>query len=125
MQDPVKRETARLAVGLAAVDLIACLVFWLLKKMDYTVPLGLLLGTAVAVLNFWLLGRTIRHAMNKESGQKATVQGSYALRLLMIGAAGALGALVPCFNVFAVLVPIVAATPVILILQAIEKKKNA
>ena len=93
--------------------------------MDYTVPLGLLLGTAVELLNFWLLGRTIRHAMNKESGQKATVQGSYALRLLMIGAAGALGALVPCFNVFGVLIPIVAATPVILILQAIEKKKNA
>lgn len=123
MQDPIKRETARLALGLAAVDVIACLVFWFLKKLDYTVPLGLLFGTAVAVLNFWLLGRTVRRAMNKDSGQKATVQGSYALRMLMIGAAVALGALLPFFNVFAVIVPIVAMTPVILILQAIDKKK--
>lgn len=123
MQDPIKRETARLALGLAAVDVIACLVFWFLKKPDYTVPLGLLFGTAVAVLNFWLLGRTVRRAMNKDSGQKATVQGSYALRMLMIGAAVALGALLPFFNVFAVIVPIVAMTPVILILQAIDKKK--
>jgi hypothetical protein len=124
MQDPVKRETTRLAVGLLIVDAVACLVFLLLKKLDYTVPLGLLLGTAVELLNFWLLGRTVRHAMNKSSGQKTAVQGSYALRMLMIGAAVALGALAPCFNVFAVIVPIVAATPVILILQTIEKKKN-
>ena len=123
MQDPVKRETIRLAVGLAIVDLIALLVFWLLKKLDYTVPLGLLLGTAAAVLNFFLLGVTVRRATNKSSGQKATVQGSYALRMLMLGAFIALGALLPCFNVFAVIVPIVATTPVILALQAIDKKK--
>ncbi len=125
MQDPIRRETIRLAVGLAAVDLLALLVFWYLKKLDYTVSLGLLLGTAVELLNFWLLGRTVRRAMNKGSGQKTTVQGSYALRMLMIGAAVALGALLPCFHVIAVIVPIVAATPVILILQAIEKKKKA
>ena len=124
MQDPVKRETIRLAVGLAIVDLIALIVFLLLNKLDYTVPLGLLLGTAVAVLNFFLLGFTVRKSLNKTSGQKATVQGSYALRMLMIGATVALGALLPCFNVFAVIVPIVAATPVILVLQAIEKKRS-
>ena len=123
MQDPIKRETIRLAVGLAVVDCIAGLVFWLLHKMDYTVPLGLLLGTAVAVLNFFLLGLTVRKAANKTTGQKASVQGSYALRMLMIGATVALGALLPCFHVIAVIVPIVAATPVILALQAIEKKK--
>ena len=125
MQDPLKRETVRLAVGLIAVDLVACAVFWFLKKLDYTVPLGLLLGTAVELLNFWLLGRTVRLAMSKTTGQKTTVQGSYALRMLMIGATIALGALVPCFHVIAVIVPFVAATPVILILKALEKKREA
>ena len=125
MHDPVKRETIRLAIGLAVADLIACPVFWKLGHLDYTVLLGLLLGTAVSLLNFLLLGLTVRKALNKDSGQKAAVQGSYALRLMMIGAAGVLGALLPCFNLFAVIVPLVATTPVILVMQAIARKKSS
>ena len=121
--DPVvRRETLHLAMGLLVVDALACAVFALLRAFDYTVVTGVLFGTVAAVGNFFFLGLTMQKATDKASGQKKAVQLSYSLRMLVLCAAVALGALLPWFHVIAVIVPLVMTTPVILILQAIAKR---
>ena len=117
------RETSKLAVGLLVADALACAVFVLLHAFDYTVILGLLLGTVGSLLNFYLLGVTMQRVAEKESGQKKAVQASYTLRMLMMIAFCVVGALLPWFQTYAVFVPFVLSTPVLLILQAIEKKR--
>ena len=124
IQKSIKTETLRLAAGLLAADVLVCVVFLLCHAFDYTVVLGALFGSAVAVGNFFLLGVTMQRAADRDSGQKKAVQLSYTLRMLMIAAAIVLGYLIPFFQLYAVLAPIVLATPVLLIMQAIAKKRE-
>ena len=119
------RETLKLGCGMLIGDALMCAVFALLGAFDYTVVLGALLGTAGSLLNFYLLGVTMQKTMNRESGQKKAVQLSYTLRMLMMIAVCIVGYLLPWFQTFAVIIPYLFATPVILILQAIEKKQSA
>lgn len=123
IQKTILRETAKLACGLLVADALMCGVYALLGHFDYTVPLGALWGTLGAVLNFLLLGVTMQKATERESGQKKTVQLSYSLRMLMMAAFCIAGILLPFFQTFAVIIPFLLATPIILLLQAIEKKK--
>ena len=122
-QSIATRETSKLAVGLLVADALVCAVFMLLHAFDYTVILGLLLGTVGSLLNFFLLGVTMQKAAEKESGQKKTVQASYTLRMLMMIAFCVVGILLPWFQSYAVIAPFVLSTPVLLLLQAIEKKR--
>lgn len=127
--DPiVRRETLRLIMGLLAADVLAAGVFLLLEKVgwatfDYTVILGLLLGTVIAAVNFFLLGLTIQKEMGKENPKKS-VQLSYTLRMLLMAAAVVAAALLPCFHVIATIVPLILTTPVVLIMRAITEKKE-
>ena len=122
--DPaIRRETRRVACGIAVADLLMFGVFLLLKKFDYTVILGALLGSAAAVLNFFLLGITMQKAADREDGQKKLVQSSYSLRMMMICLTIILGAVLPVFHTVAVIVPFLLNTPIILLLQAFDRAK--
>ena len=120
----ILRETAKLAVGLLIADALMCAVFVLLGYFDYTVVLGALWGTLGAVLNFFLLGVTVQKAADRESGQKKAVQASYSLRMLMLAAFGVVGILLPWFQTYAVIIPLVLTTPIMLLLQAIENRRQ-
>ena len=109
----IRRECARLAVGHLIADAVMCVVFAALSRLDYTVPLGAALGSAVAVLNFFLLGVTVQKAANEGGDQKRAVQASYTLRMLMVS--------------LAVTLPFLLNTPLIYILQILarNREKNA
>lgn len=122
--DPtVRRETKRLALGIGVADLLMIAVFVLLRRFDYTVVTGAILGTASAVLNFLLLGITVQTAANQQEGQKKLVQASYSLRMMLMCLTVILGAVLPWFHTVAVIVPFLLNTPIILILQAIDRRK--
>ena len=55
IEPTVRKETMRIAKGTVILSVVMILVFALLKKFDYTVVLGAALGTATAILNFFLL----------------------------------------------------------------------
>ena len=59
LQPAVKKETAHIALGTAAGVAVMFAVFAALGRFDYTVALGGVLGGAVAVANFLLLGLTV------------------------------------------------------------------
>ena len=67
VQDAVKKETARIGAGTAGVSVVMILVFWGLHLVipdsvpfDYKVILGAVIGSAVAVGNFFFMGLTVQ-----------------------------------------------------------------
>ena len=101
----VLKETKRVAVGVLIGDLIMLAVFFLLKKLDITVVLGALLGSAAAVGNFFTMGLGLQKALDDPDRTKFLVQRSYTLRMLGMIAVMIVGFVLPCFHVVAVLVP--------------------
>ena len=108
MQDPVIRRELRL-VGLWVLGLSAVmeLVFALLGQWSWKVLAGNLLGAAAAMGNFALLCRTIQKAVGQdEKTVKTRVRASQQLRLLMQAAVAVAGFLIPIFNPWAVVIPL-------------------
>ena len=70
--DPtVKKETGYIAGWVLLLSAVMELVFLLTGHMDYTVPLGNLLGGGAAILNFFLMGWTIQRAGRKGRRRQA------------------------------------------------------
>ncbi len=84
--DPtVKKETGYIAGWVLLLSAVMELVFLLTGHMDYTVPLGNLLGGGAAILNFFLMGWTIQRAVGlDEKAAAAKLKLSQMLRMLML-----------------------------------------
>ena len=91
MSEVSRRELGWVAlwtVGLSAVMLV---VFALLGRWSWRAPMGALLGTGTAILNFYLLCRTVERAVDRDPATlRAYVRSSQYMRLLMQGAVLAL-----------------------------------
>lgn len=105
IQPAVWKETGHIALGVVLGDAVMLVIFGILKRLDYTVFLGALLGSAAAVGNFLLMGISCQRAMDDPDRAKVLVQRSYTRRMLGMVAVMALGVAAPCFHVVAVVVP--------------------
>ena len=101
----VLKETGHIALGVLIGDAVMVAVFALLGRLDYTVLLGALLGSAGAIGNFFLMGLSCQRAMNNPDQAKAMVQRSYTLRMLAMIVVRIVGFVAPCFHVVAVVIP--------------------
>ena len=133
IQPTVRQETVRIAKGTCILSFVMLIVFALLKKLDYTVLLGALLGTATAVGNFFLLGLSVQKAADTMKGvemppepeededgeeqpaapmppeiaqAKQKMQLSYTGRMILMAAVGILGLTLPCFHAVATVLPL-------------------
>ena len=106
--DPtVWKETKYIAGCVVILSALMEMIFLVIGKWDYSVLLGNLLGGAVAVGNFFLMGLTVQNALNKdEKGAKATLKLSQTYRNLLLIVFAAVGFLVPCFNNWSVVIPL-------------------
>lgn len=108
--DPtVRKETIYIAVWTVLLSLLIHSVFLILRKWDYTVLTGNIAGIILAVMNFFLLGRTVQNALSKEGDDaKNAMKVSQLLRYLMIivGIA-AVAVLKQYFNTVAAIVPLI------------------
>lgn len=106
--DPtVKKETGYIAGWVLLLSAVMELVFLLTGHMDYTVPLGNLLGGGAAILNFFLMGWTIQRAVGlDEKAAAAKLKLSQMLRMLMLIVICCLGIALDCFHTVAVIVPL-------------------
>lgn len=111
------KETRHIAIGEAVGVGLMFLVFALLKRWDLTVLWGGLLGGGYAVLNFLLMGINIQKALDDRERHKLIIQRSYSLRMLGMVAVIILGAALPCFQVFAVVIPMLLPRLTILVRQ--------
>ena len=140
-------EIASIIIGELITSLIVCGIFLIIKKFDYSVALGTLLGSAVTVVNFIFLIITTNRAIDKalaERGEgemneeeanefaakhqaelQAAVKISYIVRTLSIVAALVISFLLEdVFNVIATLVPLIMLRPILTVSQLIKKKKG-
>ena len=106
--DPtVKKETGYIAGWVLLLSAVMELVFLLTGHMDYTVPLGNLLGGVAAILNFFLMGWTIQRAVGlDEKAAAAKLKLSQLLRMLMLVVLCCVGIALDYFHTVAVVVPL-------------------
>lgn len=106
--DPaVKKETLYILGTSIILSVVMELIFWLAGHMDYTVPLGNLLGVGISVLNFFLMGLTIQKSIGlDEKAASDKLKLSQMLRMLMVIALAAVGVGLPCFHALAVVIPL-------------------
>ena len=113
----IKKETGHIAAGVLIGDAVMLAVFALLQKLDYTVPLGALLGSTAAVLNFLFMAISCQKAMDNPDSAKKIVQKSYGTRMLVMVAVMAIGIALPIFHSVAVVVPFLLPNLTIKVMQ--------
>ena len=106
--DPtVRKETMYVAGWVTVLTAVMLGIFLALKAFDLTVLAGALLGAAAAVGNFLLMGLTIQGAIGLDEKEARTrLKGSQNLRMAALTLVAVLGAALPCFNMWAVLIPL-------------------
>lgn len=115
IQPAVKKETKKIAAYTAAGTVLMWILFGILHAVtpesvpfDYTVILGGAAGSAVAVLNFFLMGLTVQKVASTENEDSARMQmkSSYSQRLMLqiLWIVAAIAA--PCFQFAAGIAPL-------------------
>ena len=105
----VARSTRYIALIVLIGSLLLQAVFLLIGRWDYTVLLGNLLGAGTAILNFFVMAQTVAKTLaqgDKDDARKKT-QLSRSMRMLMMALICVIGAVAPCFNLYAVAIPLV------------------
>lgn len=124
--DPtVKRETLYIAYSVIIFSVFIQAVYLIINRWNYTVLLGNILSGSVSVLNFFLMGRTIQSATEKDQkGAKSTMKASQSLRLFMMFIALVLGVVLPCFDTVTSIIPIFIPRIAIMLRPIFDKDKT-
>lgn len=124
--DPAVRQMTRyIALWVLVLSALMEAVFLLLRRWDYTVLLGNLLGAGIAVVNFFLMGLGVQKAVDQDpEDAKKTVRLSQSLRTLMIFVTAGLGLLLPCFHAVTVILPLLFPRIAIAFRPIFEKNKS-
>ena len=125
LQPASKKEIKRIAIGTGICDLILLAVLFVLSlegllTFNYTVFLGVLIGSCVAILNFTIMCLTIQKAtgIDDQKQMKAFIQGSYNGRLMLQAGWVIVAILVPHFQVVASAAPLLFPNLTIFYLQS-------
>lgn len=90
-----------------AVYFAVLIVMFFATGYDYTLVTGGLLGNVVCVLNFYLLGITAEISVRKTAKAAQTYMNvMYCVRYLGMFFVMTAAALLPCFNLFAAILPL-------------------
>ena len=102
----VIRETLYITKVTIVLCILLQAVFLVIGKWNYTYLLGTLLGGAVAVSNFLLMGITVQKAVEKdEQDAKKLVKSSQSARFAMLVVVAVIGYVIPVFNIIALIIP--------------------
>lgn len=123
----VWKQTARITIGEVVCVALMCGVYALLHKLNLSVILGGLVGTVLAVGNFFFMAVIATLAADKaqaqdvEGGQKL-MKSSYPIRILLLA-----GLLVVCawsgyFDILALALPLLFVRPIIMVFEFFGKK---
>ena len=103
----VKKETLYIACFGIVLSMLMQSVFLIIGQWHYSVLLGNLWGYAAAVSNFLLLGLTVQKAVAKEPEEaKKLIKLSHTLRNMLILIVAVIGIVVPFFNTWASIIPL-------------------
>ena len=124
--DPtVWKETKYIAAWMLVLSALLQAVFLIIGKWDLTVLLGNLMGATVSVLNFFLMGLSIQKALQKEEKEaKNTLKISQTYRTILLLIVAILGGVLDCFNLWAVLIPMLFPRTAIVFRPMFDKNKS-
>ncbi len=110
--DPtVKKETLFLLAGEAIMTAFLIAVYLIIGKFSLSILFGGLLGSAVAVGNFFAMCLTIQKAIHLEEGDRAKmVRASHSTRLMLIALFLVIFLAVLKLDVLATLIPLLFPT---------------
>lgn len=119
LQPASKKELRRIAAGEIAGTLFMLSAFSAFGRLNHSVLLGALLGTGVAILNFYSLCISVQKAAAREEpdGAKLVMQTSYTRRMLITILTIVIGLTVDAVHWLAVLIPLLLPRVTILGLQ--------
>lgn len=124
----VKKETAHIAIGTAVGVGIMLVVFAVLHRFDAGVLVSALIGGALAVTNFFMLGLTVQKISDGQSEDRARkwMQFSYNMRMLVMVVWLIVAITVPFLNWVAAAVPMLMPRLTIGVMQitGMYKKKK-
>ena len=122
----VWKETSFIGIWTVIFSVLMQAVFLVIGMWDYTVLLGNALSGVMGTFNFFLLGVTVQKAVSSgdEKYAKNLMKMSQSLRLLMMGAVVALGAILECFNLWATIIPVFFPRIAMIIRQILLKKEG-
>ena len=108
ISDTVIKETRYIALFSIVMSLFMQAVYLIiLRRFDYTVLLGNLLGLIIGVGNFLLMGIGVQKAVEKDTDDaKKVLRFSQTARFFGIFAFTVAGVLIKCFDPIAVIIPI-------------------
>lgn len=115
LQPAVKKETLHVALGALICTVLMCVIYFVLSlifptdvKFSYTVILGGVAGSALAVLNFFLMAVTVQKVAGAENEDDARklMKLSYTRRLGLQLLWIIVAVLAPCFDIVAGIVPL-------------------
>ena len=110
-------------VAVNGVYFAVLIVLFFALDLDYTLITGGIFGNAVCVLNFYLLGITAEKALKKSAKSAQTYMNAmYCVRYLGMFFAMTAAALLPWFNLFAAIVPLLFPRIAITIREFREKR---
>ncbi len=123
----IYRQTAIVALGQLIGDGIMFGVFALLHKLGADVFLGALIGSAVAIANFFIMAVSANLAADKAEAQdvkggKALIQRSYLLRFVAMALLFFVAAKSGYCNVFALVLPVVFVRPTVTLGSFFQKE---
>ena len=125
--DPVvKKETTYVVLWTLILSALLHCVFFIIGKWDWRVSTGNLLGSAAAILNFYLMCLGIVAAVNKEEEKdaKTVIRMSQSLRMLMLLLIAVLGVALPYFNKWSVLISLFFPRIAVMFRAAFLKKNE-
>ncbi len=121
--DPVvKKETLRIALGVAVVGVLTQIVFALIGKWSVPVLAGGVLGSVWAVLNFLLMGITVQNSVGLDAAlARRKVQASYTVRSLVTCGVVLAAILIPWFHWVPAVIAVFAPRMAIAVMTAFRR----
>ena len=124
VHETVLKETKFVGAWVLIFSALMQAVFLIIGKWDYTVLLGNILSAAAGIVSFFFLGMTIIKAVSSgdPAYAKKLMKASQAIRMLFMFGIALLGALLPCFSIWATVVPILFPRLALLIRSFMVKR---
>lgn len=124
IDNTVWKETKYIAGFVLVLSVVMQAVFLALGKWNYTVLLANLLSGLAGILNFFMMGITVQKALTKEEKDaKAAMKVSQMYRTLFLAVILILGFTLPCFDMWATVIPFFFPRIAIAFRPFFDKKK--
>lgn len=123
LQKATARELKHIAIGVLLGSAVMVGIFALAGKFDSSVLWGALLGSAVAIANFFYLGISVQKASANTERAMLVMKSSYTIRMLICVVALVVGFVSPLFHWLAVIIPLLLPRVTIYVMQMLGMYK--